>query len=45
MSLLSFCEWLARSVPGAEVVVEEEQGHIPDPDLVKERYGWLIQPV
>jgi pimeloyl-ACP methyl ester carboxylesterase len=38
-------EWLARSVPGAEVVVEEEQGHIPDPDLVKERYGWLVQPV
>lgn len=38
-------EWLARNVPGAEVVVEEERGHIPDPDFVKERYGWLVQPV
>ena len=32
-------EWLARNVPGAEVVVEEEQGHIPDPALVRERYA------
>jgi pimeloyl-ACP methyl ester carboxylesterase len=38
-------EWLARNVPGAEVVVEEAQGHIPDPDLVGERYGWLVRPV
>ena len=38
-------EWLARNVPGAEVVVEEEQGHLPDPALVKERYGWLVEPV
>lgn len=38
-------EWLARNVPGAEVVVEEAQGHIPDPDLVSERYAWLVQPV
>ena len=38
-------EWLARNVPGAEVVVEEDHGHIPDPDLVAERYGWLVRPV
>ncbi len=38
-------EWLARNVPGAEVVVEEAQGHIPDPDLVTERYSWLVRPV
>ncbi|MET0937956.1 MAG: alpha/beta hydrolase [Gaiellaceae bacterium] len=37
-------EWLARNVPGAEVVVEEDHGHIPDPDLVTERYGWLVRP-
>jgi pimeloyl-ACP methyl ester carboxylesterase len=36
-------EWLARNIPGAEVVIEEEHGHIPDPDLVSERYGWLVQ--
>jgi pimeloyl-ACP methyl ester carboxylesterase len=38
-------EWLARNVPNAEVVVEEHGGHMPDPDLVTERYGWLVQPV
>lgn len=37
-------EWLARNVPGAEVVVEEGHGHISDPDLVTERYGWLVRP-
>ena len=38
-------EWLAHNVPGAEVVVEEEKGHLPDPALVTERYEWLVQPV
>ena len=38
-------EWLARNVPNAEVVVEEDKGHLPDPALVTERYGWLVQPV
>jgi pimeloyl-ACP methyl ester carboxylesterase len=38
-------EWLARTVPRAEVIVERDQGHIPDPELVVERYGWLVQPV
>jgi pimeloyl-ACP methyl ester carboxylesterase len=38
-------EWLARNVPDAQVVVEEQRGHLPDPDLVAERYGWLVQPV
>jgi pimeloyl-ACP methyl ester carboxylesterase len=37
-------EWLARNVPGAEVVVEEGHGHLSDPDLVTERYGWLVRP-
>jgi pimeloyl-ACP methyl ester carboxylesterase len=35
-------EWLARNVPRAEVVVEEDKGHLPDPDLVVERYSWLV---
>jgi pimeloyl-ACP methyl ester carboxylesterase len=35
-------EWLARSVPGVEVVIEEAKGHIPDPELVVERYSWLV---
>jgi len=38
-------EWLARNVPGAEVVVEEELGHLGSPELVRERLGWLLQPV
>jgi pimeloyl-ACP methyl ester carboxylesterase len=35
-------EWLARNVPNAEVVIEEAKGHIPDPELVVERYTWLV---
>jgi pimeloyl-ACP methyl ester carboxylesterase len=35
-------EWLARHVPGAEVVVDEEAGHIADPDAIAESYGWLV---
>jgi pimeloyl-ACP methyl ester carboxylesterase len=38
-------DWLARNVPGAEVVAEEGLGHLSNPDLVTERYGWLVQPV
>jgi pimeloyl-ACP methyl ester carboxylesterase len=38
-------EWLAQNVPDAEVVVDEGLGHMPDPDLVVERYSWLVQPV
>jgi pimeloyl-ACP methyl ester carboxylesterase len=38
-------EWLATHVPGAEVVAEKELGHLGRPDLVTERYGWLVQPV
>jgi pimeloyl-ACP methyl ester carboxylesterase len=36
-------EWLASNVPGAEVVVEKELGHMGDPDLVLERVGWLVR--
>ena len=38
-------EWLARNVPNAEAVVDEQGGHLPDPKLVTERFGWLVQPV
>jgi pimeloyl-ACP methyl ester carboxylesterase len=38
-------EWLAENVPGAEVVVEQDLGHVPHPDLITERLGWLLQPV
>jgi pimeloyl-ACP methyl ester carboxylesterase len=37
-------EWLARNVPNAEVVVEEELGHLAGPDRVTERLAWLLQP-
>lgn len=38
-------EWLARNIPDAEVVIDERGGHLPDPTLVTERFGWLVQPV
>jgi pimeloyl-ACP methyl ester carboxylesterase len=38
-------EWLAKNVPGAEVIVLQDVGHIGHPDLVAERLGWLLQPV
>jgi pimeloyl-ACP methyl ester carboxylesterase len=38
-------EWLAHNVPNAEVVIDEQGGHMPDPKLVTERFGWLVQPV
>jgi pimeloyl-ACP methyl ester carboxylesterase len=38
-------EWLARNVPNAEVAAEESLGHLPHPDLVTERVGWLVRPV
>jgi pimeloyl-ACP methyl ester carboxylesterase len=37
-------EWLAHNVPNAEVVIDEQGGHLPDPNLVTERFGWLVQP-
>jgi pimeloyl-ACP methyl ester carboxylesterase len=38
-------EWLARNVPNAEAVIDEHGGHFSDPNLVAERFGWLVQPV
>jgi pimeloyl-ACP methyl ester carboxylesterase len=38
-------DWLADNVPNAEVVIDEQGGHLPDPNLVTERFGWLVQPV
>ena len=38
-------EWLARNVPNAEVVVDEQGGHFSAPYLVTERFGWLVEPV
>jgi pimeloyl-ACP methyl ester carboxylesterase len=38
-------EWLAANVPGAEVVVEQDLGHMGHPDLVAERLAWLVRPV
>jgi pimeloyl-ACP methyl ester carboxylesterase len=38
-------EWLARNVPGAEAVVDEGAGHLPDADVIRERYAWLVEPV
>jgi pimeloyl-ACP methyl ester carboxylesterase len=38
-------DWLAHNVPNAEVVTDEQGGHLPDPNLVMERFGWLVQPV
>jgi pimeloyl-ACP methyl ester carboxylesterase len=38
-------EWLAHNVPDAEAVIGEQGGHMPDPNLVTERFAWLVQPV
>src|SRR6266567_3362826 len=38
-------EWLAQNVPNAEVVIDEQGGHFADPNLVTERFGWLVQPL
>jgi len=38
-------EWLAHNVPNAEAVIDEQGGHLPDPSLATERFGWLVQPV
>jgi pimeloyl-ACP methyl ester carboxylesterase len=38
-------EWLAHNVPNAEVVIDEQGGHLPDPKLVTDRFGWLVRPV
>jgi len=38
-------EWLAHNVPNAEAVIDEQDGHMPDPNLVTERFAWLVQPV
>jgi pimeloyl-ACP methyl ester carboxylesterase len=38
-------EWLAQNVPNAEVVIDEQGGHFADPNLVTERFGWLVQPI
>ena len=37
-------EWLGQNVPNTEVVIDEDAGHIPDADQVRERYRWLVQP-
>ena len=37
--------WLAHNVPNAEVVIDEQGGHFSAPDVVTERFGWLVQPV
>jgi pimeloyl-ACP methyl ester carboxylesterase len=38
-------EWLAHNVPHADVVIDEQGGHFPNPNLVTERLAWLVQPV
>jgi len=34
--------WLGAHVPGAEVVVEDDKGHLGDPDEVVARTRWLV---
>jgi len=36
-------EWLARHVPGAEVLIDDDLGHLADPDSIAEEIGWLVQ--
>ena len=34
--------WLGRNVPGAEIVVEDGEGHLGDPDKVVAETRWLV---
>jgi pimeloyl-ACP methyl ester carboxylesterase len=38
-------EWLASHIPGADAMITQDRGHMPHPEVVAERYGWLVQPV
>lgn len=38
-------EWLARHVPNARVVIDQQGGHFSRPNVVRERFGWLVQPL
>jgi pimeloyl-ACP methyl ester carboxylesterase len=38
-------DWLGRNVPNAQVVIEDQSGHLRDPEVITERVGWLVQPV
>jgi pimeloyl-ACP methyl ester carboxylesterase len=35
-------DWLARNVPNADVVVEDELGHLSSPDAIAARVRWLV---
>jgi pimeloyl-ACP methyl ester carboxylesterase len=37
-------DWLARNVPNAEAVIDEESGHLSDSARIAEQYSWLVQP-
>jgi pimeloyl-ACP methyl ester carboxylesterase len=37
-------EWLAQNVPNAEVVIDEEGGHLDDSARFAEQYRWLVRP-
>lgn len=37
-------DWPARNVPKAEVVIDEEAGHLADAARLTEHYRWLIEP-
>jgi hypothetical protein len=35
-------EWLGDNMPNAEVIIDEQGGHLPDPNLVTERFDWPV---
>jgi len=37
--------WLGRNIPGAIVVVEEDQGHMGDLDDIGDKTRWLVTGV
>ena len=37
-------EWLVRNVPNAEVLIDEEGGHLGDSARFTEQYSWLVKP-
>jgi hypothetical protein len=35
-------EWLGDNMPNADVVIDEQGGHLPDPNLVAEGFDWPV---
>jgi pimeloyl-ACP methyl ester carboxylesterase len=35
-------DWLASHIPNADVLAHEDLGHLPSPDVIADRFAWLV---